>query len=228
MKLHIEMVHIKLRWPCDQCGKEFNSQPTLKRHTENVHKGIRYSCPHCDKIFTAKPSLKCHIDAVHRSIKHYCSICNQSFSQVGDMRIHVKAVHNGVKSKCEICSKEFNRAPEMRRHMRAVHKVAVPLKEKEQNRALQQPNSQKLQDPIQALAQGQLPEQRQFSETWSSTSPPPTNFPWSVSLEMVKCAFTWRLFTMVSNLNAKSAPRSSIGQLICVDIWEPFTKLLSP
>ena len=48
-------------YKCLICGREFTTNPNLKRH-ELSHEGVKnYECPDCHKRFTEKKSVKLHM-----------------------------------------------------------------------------------------------------------------------------------------------------------------------
>ena len=49
LKTHIESVHEKDKYPCNQCGKQLTSKGLLKTHIESVHKKVKYPYNLCGK-----------------------------------------------------------------------------------------------------------------------------------------------------------------------------------
>ena len=64
MKIHVELVHMQKRVPCNFCGKEM-SEVHLQRHIRSVHQGVRYKCDACEKSFDRPYRLKKHKQIVH-------------------------------------------------------------------------------------------------------------------------------------------------------------------
>ena len=56
----------------------------VKRHIESVHEKIKYSCNQCEYKAAGKESLKAHIDShmieVHKKVKHACNLCGKEFT----------------------------------------------------------------------------------------------------------------------------------------------------
>ena len=65
VKKHIQSVHEKVRYPCDECGKQFTVQASLKKHLQSVHEGVKYPCSHCDYRSSTQGSLKRHLQKTH-------------------------------------------------------------------------------------------------------------------------------------------------------------------
>ena len=61
---------------CDQCGKEYASQYSLKAHVMKVHEksmdNSNWQCPDCGNLFHSKAGLKKH-QSLHRN-QSYISI----------------------------------------------------------------------------------------------------------------------------------------------------------
>lgn len=67
MVRHVESVHLKVKYDCEQCDKKFASKATMLRHVDRVHSGIitNYACPECDRRHKSQRALSkhrlCHI-----------------------------------------------------------------------------------------------------------------------------------------------------------------------
>ncbi|XP_012530805.1 zinc finger protein 431 [Monomorium pharaonis] len=134
-------------WPCDTCGKRYNSKNLLEEHT-NTHIGVRpYVCETCGKDFASKYTYKAHAkthevrprpfectrcnktflnqqnlsqhERTHNGIKDYiCHQCGKAFTSSHNLEVH-NIVHTGYKPYiCRICSKAFARKAEIRDHER--------------------------------------------------------------------------------------------------------------
>ena len=58
LKTHIESVQEKVKYPCNQCGKQLTSKGNLKTRIESVHKKLKYPYYLCGKQFTLQSRLK--------------------------------------------------------------------------------------------------------------------------------------------------------------------------
>ncbi|XP_011157841.1 zinc finger protein 2 homolog [Solenopsis invicta] len=134
-------------WPCDTCGKKYNSKNLLEEHM-NTHMGVRpYVCETCGKDFASKYTYKAHVKThelrprpfecsqcnkkflsqqnlihhgrTHDGIKDYvCHQCGKAFTSSHNLEVH-NIVHTGYKPYiCRICGKAFARKAEIRDHER--------------------------------------------------------------------------------------------------------------
>ena len=58
---------------CSHCGKEFATRRSLKLHIEIVHEKLKYYCELCKKAFATKAYLKTHVQIIHEKAVN-CSI----------------------------------------------------------------------------------------------------------------------------------------------------------
>ncbi|XP_011640316.1 zinc finger protein 676-like [Pogonomyrmex barbatus] len=134
-------------WPCDTCGKRYNSKNLLDEHM-NTHTGVRpYVCETCNKDFASKYTYKAHVkthevrprpfecsqcnktflsqqnltqhERTHNGVKEYvCHQCGKAFTSSHNLEVH-NVVHTGYKPFiCRICGKAFARKAEIRDHER--------------------------------------------------------------------------------------------------------------
>ena len=115
---HKEKLHtaVKVKYPCDECGKEFNEPRTLKSF---IHlKTKMYQCDTCGKQFASRGSVNLHIKGTHHGIEdHVCNICDKAFSQKGFLKMHIENIHKIKRYQCDICNQPF----EARQHLK-IHK----------------------------------------------------------------------------------------------------------
>ncbi|KAG5325811.1 ZN235 protein, partial [Pseudoatta argentina] len=134
-------------WPCETCGKRYNSKNLLEEHI-NTHTGVRpYMCDTCGKDFASKYTYKAHIkthevrprpfectqcnktflsqqnlnqhERTHNGTKEFvCHQCGKAFTSAHNLEVH-NIVHTGFKPyDCSICGKSFARKAEIRDHER--------------------------------------------------------------------------------------------------------------
>ena len=95
------------QFTCNQCGKQYTSQSSLKRHMQ-LHTGqYRYHCDICRKGFNTSTHYKLHMRS-HEGIKYYCQYCGKSFVSKQKHDYHL-SVHTGqYRFRCDRCSGGFN------------------------------------------------------------------------------------------------------------------------
>ena len=55
----------KVKYPCDQCGKQLYSPRNLRRHKQAVHENVRYPCDECDFIGLTLTGFQLHKKSKH-------------------------------------------------------------------------------------------------------------------------------------------------------------------
>lgn len=62
MARHVESVHLKIKYGCEQCDKKFASKATMLRHVDRVHSGIitNYACHECGSRHRSQRALNNH------------------------------------------------------------------------------------------------------------------------------------------------------------------------
>ena len=135
----------KEQFPCDVCGKTFNSQGSLSRHKSihftgdykyscdicnksfsseynmGVHKSIKhkipqFNCEICGKIFEDKETLARHETTHASEFKHTCDVCNKTFSSQYNMEVHKSINHKQYK--CDMCSETFSQKTKLAHHIK--------------------------------------------------------------------------------------------------------------
>ena len=102
-KLHVQPVHKKIKYSCNQCDHQATNQRNLKTHIQSVHEKIKYSCNQCDYQVTRQGHLKTHIQSVHEKIKYSCNQCDHKATEKGNLKKHIQSVHEKIKYSCKLC-----------------------------------------------------------------------------------------------------------------------------
>jgi len=89
---------------CATAGCNFKSYyfASLKHHINNVHEKFRYKCNQCKYEATTKSDLRRHTDGIHHKIKkHPCLVCDKKFSQAYNAKLHFQEKHLGITRGCK-------------------------------------------------------------------------------------------------------------------------------
>lgn len=120
---------------CQDCGKMFYNESTLKIHSEMHSVQRKYKCSHieCDKTFKHWRNLYAHMHTVHgRKWNYACNVCPQSFKTSGEAAEHYEqhsveerqANESGASFtkmspfECQICFKHYNSQLHYANHMK--------------------------------------------------------------------------------------------------------------
>ena len=128
LKRHIEAVHEKVKYPCDQCEYKFTTNGSLKTHIKSRMVSVLTSINSFilfDKIRTSESVttllsstktstqyvdpfqvfwfVQFNIKSVNEKVKYPCSICEKEFTAKGDVKILIESVHEKVKYPCNQC-----------------------------------------------------------------------------------------------------------------------------
>ncbi|KAL5255644.1 hypothetical protein ACHWQZ_G011025 [Mnemiopsis leidyi] len=115
---------------CDECGKVFAWQFTLRAHIALEHTAHRpYECAQCGIKFTLPSTLQAHTRSKHSlTEKSYrCTVCGKTFPQSSQLRRHLRTHTGGKPYKCEECGKCFADSTNLRSHNR-IHTGERPFK----------------------------------------------------------------------------------------------------
>ena len=85
--------HFRVKCPFQDCQKSL-VQRALKCHIDTVHHRKRYQCEQCDKSFSLNGDLHIHIKGVHQGVKEYCGVCNKEFIRGSERNRHERDVHS--------------------------------------------------------------------------------------------------------------------------------------
>ena len=126
------MVHLKERFKCTDCDKDFSDKDNMKAHRKRKHlsddmKIVRARkspkkvfCSLCSKEL-ASDSLKSHMKAIHLGIKYPCPDCDYKATAEKSLKMHIETIHNGVRYKCTICGLEYSSKQYLGKHMKLAH-----------------------------------------------------------------------------------------------------------
>ena len=110
---HKASVHDKLRFGCQQCGKNFSRVHCLNKHVDSVHNDAapEYSCQKCDFQASAFEQLRRHAQSDH---KH-------NYSDVLEVKFQKKSVKKLRKQVCRKCDFTAKHEKDLRAHVLANH-----------------------------------------------------------------------------------------------------------
>ena len=117
-----ESYNMKLH-ACNQCKKSFKTKGELTIHIQSLHMGVRYPCNQCDYEAKDKSRLKIHTQSVHEGIKYECYLCGYQFTLKTHLKSHTKSVHEGIRYSCDQCDLQFTRPSRLSRHKKLKHKI---------------------------------------------------------------------------------------------------------
>ncbi|CAL4122293.1 unnamed protein product [Meganyctiphanes norvegica] len=109
---------------CKECGKQFSSEPFLKRH-KIIHSAKKpYECTECNFKSSHSQSLRSHLRKVHnkRDEDIYtfpCSKCEKKFASMGEVQLHLKLKR--CEFKCPHCNFMCKLSKDMKKHRKYRH-----------------------------------------------------------------------------------------------------------
>lgn len=87
----------KSQFPCEYCGKCFDSVTNVKDHiTYNHLQERRFMCEICDKSFKKKSELIRHHGSHSDERPHVCTICRKTYKRLNHLSRHEKSAHQIV------------------------------------------------------------------------------------------------------------------------------------
>ena len=118
--------HDRNKYQCEQCGREFSFNSSLKRHKKTVHTAIlREQCPDCKKMFKNKRFLNKHKKYEHAGYDgngYRCEQCGRVFSFYTSLKRHKGSVHATVpREQCPDCKKMFKSKRLLNEHRKYEH-----------------------------------------------------------------------------------------------------------
>jgi len=80
--------------PSMECDYVTHDQTNLKLHIQIKHDGVRFPCHLCNFFATRKSTLKTHIASIHEGIKYPCDLCTYAATQKSALKRHMRTIHN--------------------------------------------------------------------------------------------------------------------------------------
>ena len=118
LKKHNEVVHLNVRYKCDQCDAQLTQKGALAIHKKRVHTTERpFICEVCSDSFKAKKTLKVHKETVHSTQTFTCNECGKTFPHTDHLKVHLRYHDEEKQLKCELCGKGFVAGQKLRDHM---------------------------------------------------------------------------------------------------------------
>jgi len=77
-----------------ECDYVTHDQTNLKLHIQIKHDGVRFPCHLCNFFATRKSTLKTHIASIHEGIKYPCDLCTYAATQKSALKRHMRTIHN--------------------------------------------------------------------------------------------------------------------------------------
>ncbi|XP_067000892.1 zinc finger protein 665 [Anabrus simplex] len=117
---------VSKRLVCQDCGRRFNSDRTLKNHScGNTPRP--YKCVECGKFFRTEVRLLFHQQFHQGGNPVVCEYCGKEFCRENNLFDHVRLVHMGEKAHCcDQCGKTFQLKARLIAHQR-VHSGERPF-----------------------------------------------------------------------------------------------------
>lgn len=105
---------------CDQCGKTFRCNTSMRKHVEAEHSDVKpepQKCTICNTWYRNLSGLRTHQKFLHENLsgENRCHICNKVSSNYRALRRHIYLNHECEKKfKCHMCEKAFKREQDLR------------------------------------------------------------------------------------------------------------------
>ncbi|XP_013146542.1 PREDICTED: zinc finger protein 836-like isoform X2 [Papilio polytes] len=117
---HVNSIHPRNNYICDDCGATFNKKRDLALHFRNNHRQGGYPCIECSQNFISHSLLRKHQNDFHF---RKCKRCGTHFATYSMLLKHVQTEHpDDGTAKCPYCSKQLHSPQGLKQH---IHKCKV-------------------------------------------------------------------------------------------------------
>ncbi|CAD7080455.1 unnamed protein product [Hermetia illucens] len=111
LRTHINGAHTQTdtkQYPCEYCGKLFESVAERKFHVRTHKKQILFECDECDAKYGERRNLLLHKKRHQNNQDEKCEICGKFFLTKNHLKDHMIISHSDKPAyKCSHCDKEF-------------------------------------------------------------------------------------------------------------------------
>ena len=138
LKIHMEMLHLEMRWRCAVCDYNTKEKYIIRRHIKNEHQvytpeQMRFQCGRCQESGPMASYLS-HIRDHHAAMAIFyqerertekapfkCKFCSQMFENITIYRTHLEMVHMSLQYTCSLCGFMVTSKLSIRKHVSSVH-----------------------------------------------------------------------------------------------------------
>ena len=108
-------------FPCEHCGKLFDTKRKMKVHINRVH-NPQQTCDLCGRIFRSCLEMEKHRKGHFGDLAFECKQCDFKTSMGSRLKTHVRKVHDKVclEVVCHLCGVSLNKNS-MKTHMESKH-----------------------------------------------------------------------------------------------------------
>ena len=124
LKVHIQVDHQGIVFPCSKCDRKFRSKDSLRGHfrTDHEREANEIRCSFCSYKSKMQKWLSLHIQVVHGTgIPCKVTNCSETFKSLTGLRDHKKTFHDGLSIQCSLCDFKAISSISLRNHKRIKH-----------------------------------------------------------------------------------------------------------